>query len=559
MTEPKPLVLNVDDREIGRYTKTRDLELAGFTVIEAGTGAEALRLVETARPHVVLLDVQLPDISGTEVCAEIKSRWPEVMVLQTSATFTTAADRTTGLDSGADSYLVQPAEPQELAAAVRALLRIRHAEDEMRALAGSLERRVAERTRDLAAANERLRHEIAQRERAEAALAQSQKMEIIGQLTGGVAHDFNNLLTIIMGNVDILQRHLGENVPERLKRSVENAARGARRASALTQSLLAFARRQPLDPRPTDVNGLVGSMSEMLHRTFGEQIAVDLILADDLWKVSVDPNQLESAILNLAVNARDAMPNGGHLTIETANAEIDPEGAAREVEVLPGPYVVIAVSDTGIGMTRDVIAQAFEPFFTTKDIGHGTGLGLSQVYGFVKQSGGHVRIHSEVGHGTTVKLYLPRLLEEPAANEHEPADATAPPAGHRHETILVVEDDPDVREHSAEILSELGYRVLQAENGPSALDLVEREDVTLLFTDLGLPGGMNGRELAEETMRRRPGVRVIFTTGHATSAIVANGRLEPGLHLIAKPFTYSGLAAKLREVLDHRRTAAPAG
>jgi CheY-like chemotaxis protein len=217
--------------------------------------------------------------------------------------------------------------------------------------------------------------------------------------------------------------------------------------------------------------------------------------------------------------------------------------------------VVVAVTDTGTGMTRDVIAQAFEPFFTTKDIGHGTGLGLSQVYGFVKQSGGHVRIHSEVGHGTTVKVYLPRLVDEARDGDLEPA-GHATPSGHRHETILVVEDDPDVREHSAEILGELGYRVLQAENGMAGLEVIAREDVTLLFTDLGLPGGMNGRQLAEEAMRRRPGIRVIFTTGHATSAIVHNGRLDPGLHLIAKPFTYSGLAAKLRAVLDHRAEAA---
>ncbi|RAI44209.1 response regulator [Rhodoplanes roseus] len=554
MTDGKPLVLNVDDREIGRYTKNRDLLRAGFSVLEAANGEDALRMVEQHRPHVVLLDVQLPDISGSEVCAEIKARWPEVMVLQTSATFTTPNDRSTGLDSGADSYLVQPAEPQELAAAVRALLRIRAAEDAMRRMNETLERRVEERTRDLEAANERLRHEIGQRERAEAALAQSQKMEIIGQLTGGVAHDFNNLLTIIMGNVDILQRHLPADVPDRLKRALDNAARGARRASALTQSLLAFARRQPLDPKPVDVNALVGAVSEMLRRTFGEQIAIELMLADDIWRVNADPNQLESAILNLAVNARDAMPGGGRLTIETVNAELDDASAAREAEVVPGPYVVVAITDTGTGMTRDVIAQAFEPFFTTKDIGHGTGLGLSQVYGFVKQSGGHVRIHSEVGHGTTVKVYLPRLQAEDVAGDQEPA-AHATPAGHRHETILVVEDDPDVREHSAEILGELGYRVLQAENGPAALAVLEREEVTLLFTDLGLPGGMNGRQLADEAVRRRPHVRVIFTSGHATSAIVHHGRLDPGLHLIAKPFTYSGLAAKLRSVLDQRAEA----
>ncbi len=421
-----------------------------------------------------------------------------------------------------------------------------------------LEAKVAERTAELSLSNEQLRVEAAERERVEQALRQAQKMEAIGQLTGGVAHDFNNLLTIIIGNLETLQRQYTREAPDigRIRRAADNAFRGAQRAAALTQRLLAFSRRQPLDPRPVDANKLVATMSDLLRRTLGEGIAIETVLAGGLWRSHADPNQLESAILNLAVNARDAMPQGGRLTIETANAYLDEGYAAFQAEVVPGQYIVIAISDTGSGMPREVIAQAFEPFFTTKGVGHGTGLGLSQVYGFVKQTGGHVKIYSEVGQGTTVKVYLPRLLGDAAEDEDGDGPAAATPHA-ASELILVVEDDDDVRAHSVDILTEIGYRVVQAPNGAAALEIIgHRDDIALLFTDVGLPGGMNGRQLAEAALARLPGLKVLFTTGYARNAIVHDGRLDPGVQLITKPFTYAALSAKVRDMLDIETTAA---
>ncbi len=398
----------------------------------------------------------------------------------------------------------------------------------------------------------KITRDMTERRNVEEQLRQAQKMEAIGQLTGGVAHDFNNLLIIILGNLETLLRQLGKDKadPQRLRRVSENALRGAQRAAALTQRLLAFSRRQPLEPKSVNVNKLVAAMSDLLRRTLGEQIAIETVLAAGLWQTHADPNQLESAILNLAVNARDAMPEGGKLTVETANTHLDDRYADRQVEVAPGQYVSFAITDTGVGMSKEVLARVFEPFFTTKDIGHGTGLGLSQVYGFVKQSGGHVKIYSEPGQGTTVRIYLPRLMVEeeeaalPAANESARSETGT-------ETILVVEDDDDVRQHSAQILSELGYRVFEAPNGQAALEILGRQsEVRLLFTDVGLPGGMNGRQLAEEARRRRPHLKVLFTTGYARNAIVHEGRLDPGVQVITKPFTFAVLAIKIRDLLE---------
>ncbi|MGE0745513.1 MAG: response regulator [Rhodospirillales bacterium] len=416
-----------------------------------------------------------------------------------------------------------------------------------------LEAKVAERTAELTAANARLVTEAAERERAEEALRQAQKMEGIGQLTGGVAHDFNNLLTVIIGNLENAQRHLRGGAPDvsSITRSADLAMRGAQRGAALTQRLLAFSRQQPLDPKPLDVNRLIGGMSDLMRRTIGEQIAIESVLAGGLWLVHADPNQLEVAILNLAVNARDAMPEGGRLSIETANAHLDESYAAVQAEVVPGQYVVVAITDTGIGMDRDTAARAFEPFFTTKEIGQGTGLGLSQVYGFVKQSGGHVKIYSEPGEGTSVKIYLPRLHAQELAVEPE-APAPVPRAG-QSETILVVEDDDDVRAYTTGILRELGYAVVEAGDGAAGLRALERHpEVDMLFTDVGLPGGMNGRQLSDRARQVRPDLKVLFTTGYARNAIVHAGRLDPGVQIITKPFTYAALAAKLRDVLDAR-------
>jgi PAS domain S-box-containing protein len=387
-------------------------------------------------------------------------------------------------------------------------------------------------------------------------LAQAQKMEGIGQLTGGVAHDFNNLLTVIIGNLESVQRRLQPTPIDagQVAGFLDQALRGAHRASSLTHRLLAFARRQPLDPKPVDVSRLLSGMSELLRRTIGEQVSIETVLAGGLWRIHVDPNQLEIGIINLAVNARDAMPNGGKLTIETANAFLDESYAASQTEVVPGQYVVISVTDTGSGMSRDVQAHVFEPFFTTKDIGHGTGLGLSQVYGFVKQSGGHVKIYSELDHGTTVKLYLPRLLsDDTTIGEAEPV--VEAPRSTGNQTILAVEDDDDVRAHSTGILRELGYTVVEAASATAALEALRKHpEVVLLFTDIGLPGGTNGRQLADAARTLRPDLKVLFTTGYARNAIIHEGRLEQGVQLITKPFTYAALASKLSEVL-----AAPVG
>lgn len=419
--------------------------------------------------------------------------------------------------------------------AQREIQQRRSAEDALQTLNSTLEQQVVERT-------EQLRKQ-------EEALRQAQKMEAVGHLTGGVAHDFNNLLQVIVGSLEILQRNLPAGA-DRLRRASENAMKGAKRAATLTESLLAFSRRQPLNPKPLKVNDLVRGMSELFYRSLGEEIAVETVLAAGLWQTEADPNQLETALLNLAVNARDAMPSGGKLTIETANAHIDECYVATQAEVTPGQYVVICVSDTGVGMDKNTIAQVFEPFFTTKEPGKGTGLGLSQVYGFVKQSGGHVKLYSELEQGTTVKIYLPRLLIEDYSVD-DASVQTIVPEGTTEETILVVEDDDDVRTYSVDILRELGYRVIEAHDGPSALRLLERQTrIDLLFTDIVLPSGLTGAQVAAEVRKLRPGIRVLFTTGYARNAIVHHGRLDAGVNLIPKPFTYAQLAAKVRDVLD---------
>jgi len=406
------------------------------------------------------------------------------------------------------------------------------AEDALRRLNSTLEQQVSERT--------------AQLRQNEEALRQSQKMEAVGQLTGGVAHDFNNLLQIVIGNLEILDRALPPD-SGRLRRAAGSAMKGAHRAAALTRQLLAFSRRQPLDPKPLDVNSLVSGMSDLLHRTLGETISVETVRGAGLWRIEADPNELEAAILNLAINARDAMPDGGRLTIETSNAYLDDAYLAAHAEVHAGQYMMLAVSDTGTGMDAATMAQAFEPFFTTKPVGKGTGLGLSQVYGFVKQSGGHVKIYSEPGEGTSVKIYLPRLAGEAA----EEPDELPLPEGMSEETVLVVEDDDDVRAYSVETLRELGYRVIEAHDGPSALRLLARQPrVDLLFTDVVLPGGLTGAQLAADVRTLRPGVKILFTTGYSRNAIVHHGRLDQGVQLITKPFSFSDLAAKVRDVLD---------
>ena len=413
------------------------------------------------------------------------------------------------------------------------------------------ERMLREQARKLESLNstleQRVEAEVAERFKVEEALRQAQKMEAIGQLTGGVAHDFNNLLTVIMGGLDTIRRSRPEDTA-RIQRAAEMAFVGTQRAASLTNRLLAFSRRQPLAPRPLELNLLVRDMTELLHRTLGETVDLETVLASRLWAVEVDQNQLESAMLNLAVNARDAMPEGGKLTIETANTALDQSYFERDAEVIPGQYVMVSISDNGTGMSKDTLARAFEPFYTTKDVGRGTGLGLSMVYGFVKQSGGHVTLYSEEGHGTTVKLYFPRYNGKLDALRDAPARPV--PQASDGEVILVVEDSDDVRLYSASILRELGYRVLEASNADAALEIIRQATrIDLLFTDVVLPG-KNGRTLVEAAKIIRKKLPVLYTTGYSRNAIVHHGRLDPDIDLISKPFTFDQLATRVRDMLD---------
>jgi signal transduction histidine kinase len=527
VTETRTIVLNVDDQDAPRYVKTRDLQEGGFTVIEARSGAEALRLIETEKPPIVLLDVELPDITGYEVCAFIKKRWPAVMVLMTSATFVTAPHRTRGLDSGADTYLVQPSEPLELTAAINALLRIRKGEDALRALNATLEQRVKDRVADLEAANLRLKNEIAQRERAESALVQSQKMEAIGQLTGGLAHDFNNLLTAVVGNLDLIRMRATD---PRIARQADHAFKAAERGSKLTAQLLAFSRTQKLATTAVDLNQLIRGMYDLLNQTLGAEVTVETNLLPGLPPAIADGNQLELAILNLSINARDAMPDGGTLTISTLEDPIDKD------------RVVVRVADTGTGMPPDVVARAFDPFFTTKPAGKGTGLGLSQVYGIVRQIGGDVTIDTAVGNGTRINIALPKARVN-AAGENTASGVF--PRG--SEAILIVDDDSDVRQIMFSVLSDLGYQVKEAGDGKSALDILKDFRPDLLVLDFGMPG-TNGAEVAASAREQNEGIRILFVSGYSDTSAIENAvGKTPLLH---KPFRPAEFATAVRSSLD---------
>ena len=415
-------------------------------------------------------------------------------------------------------------------------------------LAFAVSRESRDHARELIEHNAALKSEIAQRERAEAQLRQAQKMEALGQLTGGVAHDFNNMLAIIVGNLDMLIRRLSGQ--EKLLSLAENALSGANRAAALTKGLLAFSRQQPLDPKSTDVNKCVSDMSELLRRALGEHIAVETVLGGGLWRAFIDPPQLESAILNLAVNARDAMNEngkGGRLTIETSNAFLDRAYADTHEEVEPGQFVLVAITDTGGGMTPEVMERAFDPFFTTKRLGEGTGLGLSQVHGFLKQSRGHIKLYSELGVGTTVKLYLPRDTQGVAADEPV---APRPIVAHGEAfTVLIAEDDPGVRTFAVSAARELGYQVIEADGAAVALErLGQRPEINLLLTDVVMPGS-NGRQLVDAALALRPDLKVVYMTGYTRNAIVHNGTLDAGARLLTKPFTLEQLDRELRDAL----------
>jgi signal transduction histidine kinase/DNA-binding response OmpR family regulator len=691
LTNADWLILNVDDQQAMRYAKTRALLRAGFKVLEASNGTTALESVETHAPALVLCDVKMPDINGYEVSRVIKRKHPNIVVLQISSSFVSGPDRVAGLDV-ADSYLTEPVEPEELIATVRALLRMKKAENDLRlerdqrnfvidlantlraletpdaVIQGALEalgpalklgsaeffrvaadgafdqgyhwraqtgsvavenapselepaiqRRLrageavvldrtdgderqhaggaslvivpilrrerwratlkaerpaawsesevslvkevaelswdslnrAQATDDLKRLNASLADQVAERTKellhSEAQLRQSQKMEAVGQLAGGVAHDFNNLLTGIIGGINLIRKRIARSDLGDVDRIMDAVEASANRAAALTKRMLAFSRLQPLQLNPVDVNELITAIADMLRRSIGENIELALDMQENLFLANTDSNQLETAILNLVINARDAMPNGGCITVKTQDRRID-DDAERPPELPPGDYVVLSVSDNGTGMSHETIARIFEPFFTTKPLGQGTGLGLSMVYGFVKQSEGHIAVESELGRGTNVSLYLPRhygMRGEISRAEHEQ------PMGARFgEVILLAEDDPSVRLLLVDLLSELRYRVIVAPDGNQAVRHLKSDiHIDLLLTDIGLPGP-NGQEVAEQARISRQGLPILFITGYegprAKPSLFVGDRMD----LISKPFDLDHLASRIRAMLD---------
>jgi signal transduction histidine kinase/CheY-like chemotaxis protein len=436
------------------------------------------------------------------------------------------------------AFRIEPASRRQVAVLFQDITARKRAEASLQHLNETLEARVTEA--------------IAERKQAEEALRQLQKMEAVGQLTGGIAHDFNNLLTGIMGALELMQARLRQGRLGEIDRYVAAAQRAAKRAASLTHRLLAFSRRQTLDPKPTDVNRLVAGMEELIRRTVGPQITLEVVTAPRLWTALIDASQLESALLNLCINARDAMPDGGRITIETANEWLD-DRAARERDLPPGQYLALCVTDTGVGMTSDVIARAFDPFFTTKPIGQGTGLGLSMVYGFARQSGGTVRIYSEVDHGTTMCLYFPRHYggESESATDTDAAQIGRAQTGH---TVLVVDDEPTVRMLVIDVLEDLGFTVLEAGDGAAGLRVLQSGTrVDLLISDVGLPGGMNGRQLADAARAVWPELKVLFITGYAENAIISSGQLAPGMRVLTKPFVVETFATRVLEMIEDKR------
>jgi signal transduction histidine kinase len=552
MSHSKANILVVDDDEGGRYLKAHVLRKHGFHVTEAATGMAAIEQCCAGAPDLVLLDVMLPDVNGIEVSRRIKATHPGIAVLQTSAAITGSHDRAEALDGGADGFLVEPIEPEELLATAQALLRLRGAEQALRRMNESLELLVAERTRELTDANRQLEIESAERRKAEEVLWHAQKMDAVGQLTGGIAHDFNNLLAVIVGSIEMIQAAFeggGELPRAKILRLLKASETATGRATKLTQQLLAFARRSTFTRDIVSLDEVLVACEPFLRRALGEANVLDLSFDPDLWSTRIDTSQFEAAILNLVVNARDAMPLGGMLKIATGNITIDAKEARRSPDLTPGCYVLVQITDTGTGMDPDVATRAFEPFFTTKEVGKGTGLGLSQVYGFIKQSGGHVMIDTAPGAGTTFRLYVPRCDATPRTgdNDGDGREPTVPPVG--HETILVVEDNAEVLELAVTTITDLGYRVLTAPDGPSALDIVRGDQpIDLLFSDVVMPGGINGFELISEARAIRAGLKALVTSGYAN--VHRPGTNRPDVPLLLKPYRRGDLAQCIRIALD---------
>ncbi|SAM31449.1 response regulator [Pseudomonas sp. 1 R 17] len=445
------------------------------------------------------------------------------------------------------TFLERPFHPVTLISLVSAALRGRRRQYEARDRLIDLSESELRLQRTLETLEQQVEERTAQLRSNEEALRQSQKMEAVGQLTGGIAHDFNNMLTGIIGSLELLRRRVSRGKLDDLDSLIDLGVTSANRAAGLTHRLLAFSRRQSLDSKPVQINQLVTSMGELLQRSLNESIALDMRLDTQLWTAEADPNQLESALLNLALNARDAMPSGGRLVVETCNRHLDSVFTAAYGTLKPGDYVELSVSDTGCGIPESLMGRVFDPFFTTKPIGQGTGLGLSMIYGFARQSRGHVTLHSEVGKGTTVSLFLPRFVGE--ITPDVTVDPALLPIANSGETVLIVEDDPAVRVLVSQVLSELGYAFVEAGDADGALPIIESSQrIDLLISDVGLPG-MNGRQLAEIGRQVRPDLKVLFITGYAEHAAVRGGFLDPGMQLITKPFTFDLLTAKVREMI----------
>jgi len=566
------------------------LETEGYEVEVGLSGEAALDLFEQKAFDIVITDIVMPGISGYDVCKRIKTstRGREVPVILLSS-LSDPMDIVSGLECGADNFVTKPYQQDQLLSRLRTVLdnrRVRsssklkmgvevmflgrtfvitsdkeqildllmatfedivrtnrglidskaelaEAKAEIERHAQDLERRVEERTAEL--------HER------QAQLHQAQKMEAVGQLTGGIAHDFNNLLSVMIGNLDMVQFQLTDK-PE-AKQLISLALDAGLKGADLTKQLLAFSRKQQLKPQAMNLGVMVEKTVTLLRRTLGEHVAIKTILADGLWTALADPAQVESALINLSINSRDAMPSGGQLVIETANKHLDEQYAAENPDVTPGDYVMLAVTDSGTGMPPEVLARVFEPFFTTKEVGKGTGLGLSMVYGFAKQSGGHLKIYSEVGHGTTVRLYLPRTTAE--RREEKPPARIEQEGAAPSEVVLVVEDNDAVRATAVLMLKTLKYQVLEAADGQAALDILKRGDtVDLLFTDVVMPGELTGARLSAKARELRPGIKVLFTSGFTEAAIQGGRQLASDDQLLSKPYRRDELARKVREVLD---------